>query len=49
MPSVNSIGADKLARLIGTPGSPTLIDIRLIDDRHLIPGAMRRDPTSPAS
>ncbi|GJD99606.1 chromate resistance protein ChrB domain-containing protein [Methylobacterium isbiliense] len=42
----NSIPVDKLARLIGTPGCPALLDIRTDEDvaadRHLIPGAARR-------
>ncbi|WP_407520664.1 chromate resistance protein ChrB domain-containing protein [Methylobacterium oryzisoli] len=44
MPS--SISPDKLARLIGTPGCPPLLDVRThedaADDPHLIPGAVRR-------
>ena len=42
----NSIPVDKLARLIGTPGCPALLDIRTDEDvaadPHLIPGAARR-------
>ena len=40
MPALNSILADKLFRLIGTPASPTIIDVRP-DGAGLIPGARR--------
>jgi rhodanese-related sulfurtransferase len=46
MPSMNTISADKLARLIGTPNCPALVDVRTDDDHEadprLIPGSMRR-------
>ncbi len=46
MSSVNSISIEKLARLVGTPHCPVLIDVRNDEDFHadarLIPGAMRR-------
>ncbi len=46
MPSINTISVDKLARLIGTPHCPVLLDVRTDEDfgRHpkLIPGSMRR-------
>lgn len=46
MPSINSISIDKLARLIGTPRCPALIDIQTDEDfaadPRLIPGAIRR-------
>jgi rhodanese-related sulfurtransferase len=46
MPSLNAISVDKLARLIGTPGCPLLIDVRTDDDFNanprLIPGSIRR-------
>jgi len=46
MPAINAITPDKLARLIGTPNCPAIIDIRTADDfaadPRLIPGAMRR-------
>jgi rhodanese-related sulfurtransferase len=46
MSSINSISTDKLARLIGTPKCPTLIDVRMDDDfaadPRLIPGSVRR-------
>lgn len=41
MPSFNHIAPDKLARLIGTPASPTIIDVRGTDDATLIPGSVR--------
>lgn len=45
MPLPNSITADKLARLIGTPRCPVLLDVRDDDDfaanPHLIPSAIR--------
>jgi rhodanese-related sulfurtransferase len=46
MSSFGSISPDKLARLIGTPHCPVLIDVRTDDDfaadPSLIPGAIRR-------
>src|SRR5689334_16128077 len=42
MPAINAITSDKLARLIGTPACPLLIDVRESGD--FIPGAVRRDP-----
>jgi rhodanese-related sulfurtransferase len=41
MPVPHSISADKLARLIGTPAAPVIVDLRR-DAAHLIPGAIRR-------
>ena len=41
MPATNAISSDKLARLIGTPACPALIDVRPGGD--FIPGAVRRD------
>ncbi|MEN3747679.1 chromate resistance protein ChrB domain-containing protein [Sphingomonas sp. HF-S3] len=41
MPSPNHIAPDKLARLIGTPSSPAIIDVRPADDAILIPGSLR--------
>jgi len=47
MPSINSITSEKLARLIGTPKCPVLIDVRndedFAADPRLMPGALRRD------
>lgn len=52
MSSINSISPDKLARLIGTPKCPILIDVRLAEDfaadPQLVPGAGRRDHASVA-
>ncbi len=47
MSAINAITPDKLARLIGTPNCPAVIDVRMADDfaadpRH-VPGALRRD------
>jgi hypothetical protein len=46
MSSVNTISVDKLARLIGTPKCPTIIDVRIDEDfaldPRLIPGSIRR-------
>jgi rhodanese-related sulfurtransferase len=46
MSSTTTISHDKTARLIGTPGSPVLIDVRIDDDfladPRLIPGSRRR-------
>ena len=46
MPSINNISTDKLARLIGTPKSPVLVDVRIPEDYdadpRLIPGSLRR-------
>ena len=45
MPSINAISADKLARLVGTPKCPVLIDVQTDEDfaaaPRLIPGAIR--------
>ena len=49
MPSINSISADKLIRLIGTPKCPAIIDVRIDDDfaadQRLIPGSQRKSHT----
>ncbi len=46
MPSPNAISVDKLARLLGRPDSPSLIDVRTDEDfgadPRLVPGAVRR-------
>lgn len=46
MSSINTISTDKLARLIGLPGGPVIVDVRTEDDfatdPRLIPGAVRR-------
>ncbi len=50
MSSINFISSDKLARLIGTPGCPALIDVRIDEDfaadPRFIPCALRRAPMS---
>jgi rhodanese-related sulfurtransferase len=49
MSAINTISADKLARLVGTPRCPVLIDVRPQDDFDaspaLIPGSIRRTHT----
>lgn len=42
MPAPNTISPDKLARLIGTPAAPTLVDVRKMSKAGLIPGSVRR-------
>jgi rhodanese-related sulfurtransferase len=46
MSSFNTISAEKLARLVGTPKCPVLIDVRtdedFASDFYLIPGSIRR-------
>jgi len=53
MSSINSISFEKLARLIGTPHCPALVDVRTDEDFHddprLIPGAMRRPYADPSA
>lgn len=48
MPSLHALGPDKLARLIGLPTAPAIIDVRddaeFAADPRLIPGAIRRAP-----
>lgn len=52
MSSTTTISVDKLSRLIGTPKSPRLIDVRtdeaFVADPRLIPGAVRRSHEKPA-
>src|ERR1700731_3177634 len=47
MSSINSISPDRVARLIGTPRRPALIDVRpdeeFAADPGLVPGSMRRN------
>ncbi len=40
MPAPNTITADKLARLIGTPAAPALVDLRRDPAGRRIPGAL---------
>lgn len=46
MPSYNSIAPEKLARLVGTPKAPVIVDVREADafdaDPRLLPAAVRR-------
>src|ERR1700687_4741500 len=52
MSSINAISAEKLARLIGTPKCPALVDVRTDEtsppDPRLIPGSIRRPATDPS-
>ena len=41
MPAYNSITADKLARLVGTPACPAIVDVRP-DSPDLLPASIRR-------
>jgi rhodanese-related sulfurtransferase len=47
MSSINAISVEKLARLIGTPRCPDLVDVRTEEDfdrsPHFVPGSVRRD------
>lgn len=51
MSSINSISAEKLARLVGTPNCPVVVDVRDEDDfaadPRLIPGSLRRPSPEP--
>ena len=46
MPSPNEISVPQLARLVGTPDAPILLDVRndehYAEDPRVIPGAIRR-------
>lgn len=52
MPHPTSIAPDKLARLIGRPDTPVVIDVRTPEDYardpRLVPGARRRPATEAA-
>lgn len=52
MSAINVISIEKCLRLVGTPKSPVLIDIRsdeeFVADPHLIPSALRRPATQVA-
>jgi rhodanese-related sulfurtransferase len=52
MSSINAISVDKLARLIGTPKCPVIVDVRTDEDfaldPRLIPGSARRGGTNAA-
>lgn len=51
MSSINTIPPEKLARLVGTPACPAIVDVRDDDDYaadpRLIPGALRRPSPEP--
>jgi rhodanese-related sulfurtransferase len=51
MSSVTTISIEKLARLVGTPKGPAIVDVRVEDDfaadPRLIPGAVRRPCRAP--
>jgi rhodanese-related sulfurtransferase len=53
MSSFNTISSEKLARLIGVPHGPALIDVRtkedFVADPRFIPGAIRRPPETASS
>jgi rhodanese-related sulfurtransferase len=52
MSSINTISVEKLARLVGTPHCPALIDVRTEDDfsanPRLIPSSLRRPHAEPS-
>jgi rhodanese-related sulfurtransferase len=51
MSSINSISPEKLYRLVGTPGCPSIVDVRDEDDfaadPRLIPASLRRPSVEP--
>ena len=51
MSSINTISPEKLARLVGTPNCPVVIDVRddddLAADPRLVPGSVRRGSAEP--
>jgi rhodanese-related sulfurtransferase len=53
MSSINSISAEKLARLVGTPHCPVLVDVRtdedFLADPRLVPSATRRPYADPSA
>ena len=53
MSSINTISAEKLARLVGTPKCPVLVDVRTDEDfavePRLIPGSVRRPNAEPSA
>ncbi|TPG54607.1 chromate resistance protein ChrB domain-containing protein [Sphingomonas glacialis] len=52
MPAINAITPEKLARLIGLPHGPAIIDVRtdrdFAADPNLVPGSVRRGDADPA-
>ncbi len=53
MPAFATISPDKLARLVGTPKCPVVLDVRSNDavaaDPRVVPGALMRPPTDAAN
>jgi rhodanese-related sulfurtransferase len=53
MSSINTISAEKLARLVGTPKCPALVDVRTEADfaaaPRLVPGSVRRPGSDPSA
>jgi rhodanese-related sulfurtransferase len=53
MSSINTISAEKLARLVGTPKCPPLVDVRTEADfaaaPRLVPGSVRRPSNDPSA
>jgi rhodanese-related sulfurtransferase len=51
MSSINTISPEKLARLVGTPNCPAIVDVRDDDDfaadPRLVPGSLRRPSPEP--
>ena len=47
MPSITAITVAQLSRLVGLPGAPTTIDVRIDEDYdadpRLLPASIRRD------
>ncbi len=48
MPSLNAISVEKLARLVGTPASPVIVEVKNSGGGS-IPGSLRRSPDEVAS
>ncbi len=52
MPAMNSISPEKLARLVGTPHCPAIVDVRPPDDfaadPRSLPASLRRDGETPS-
>ncbi|WP_333572342.1 sulfurtransferase/chromate resistance protein [Sphingomonas sp.] len=44
MPALHSIAPEKLARLVGTPGAPVILDLRAAEGDPLVPSALIRSP-----
>ena len=50
MPSTTAITVSQLSRLVGLPGAPVIVDVRIDEDfdadRRLLPASTRRDFSS---